>query len=124
MYYTYMIRCKDNSIYTGITTDLERRMLEHKSQNNKSAKYTKYHEIEKLEIAWESENKIIASKLEYHIKKRLTKLQKENLIKNYKLLKTYSLNKINPNDYKKIRINTIKKINNNLKIIINARTLP
>ena len=29
MYYTYVIRCEDNSLYTGITTDLERRMKEH-----------------------------------------------------------------------------------------------
>ena len=32
MYYTYMLRCKDNSIYTGITTNLNKRIdaLEHK----------------------------------------------------------------------------------------------
>ena len=111
MYYTYMIRCEDNSIYTGITTDLERRMMEHLSQDKKSAKYTKRHKIQKLELAWSSENKVLASKLEYHIKKRLTKIQKENLINNYKLLKEYSFDKINPLDYKKIRINTIEKIN-------------
>lgn len=29
MYYIYMLRCKDNSIYTGITTDIARRMKEH-----------------------------------------------------------------------------------------------
>lgn len=28
MYYIYMLRCKDNSIYTGITTDISRRMKE------------------------------------------------------------------------------------------------
>lgn len=32
MYYTYMLRCTDDSIYTGITTDLERRMDEHFTQ--------------------------------------------------------------------------------------------
>ena len=111
MYYTYMIRCKDNSIYTGITTDLQRRILEHKSQNEKSAKYTKHHEIKKIEIAWSSDNKILASKLEYHIKKRLTKIQKENLIINYKLLKQYSKDKIDYSCYKKIRKNTINDLN-------------
>lgn len=113
MYYTYMIRCTDNSIYTGITTDLERRMLEHKEQDKKSAKYTKFHKIKKLETAWISENKIQASKLEYHIKKRLTKSQKEDLIENYKLLKKYSLSKIDSSTYKKVRKNIINKINNN-----------
>ncbi|MBQ3573901.1 MAG: GIY-YIG nuclease family protein, partial [Clostridia bacterium] len=38
MYYVYMMRCSDNSLYTGITTDLERRFEEHKSK--KGAKYT------------------------------------------------------------------------------------
>ena len=33
MYYTYVIRCEDNSLYTGITTDLERRMKEHFEKN-------------------------------------------------------------------------------------------
>ena len=112
MYYTYMIRCMDNSIYTGITTDLQRRMEEHLSQNKKSAKYTKRHKIQKLELAWSSENKVLASKLEYHIKKRLTKKDKEDLIQNYKLLNKYD--EINYGEYKKVRKNIITKINNNL----------
>ena len=29
MYYIYMLRCMDNSIYTGITTNINRRMEEH-----------------------------------------------------------------------------------------------
>ena len=40
MYYVYMLRCKDNSIYTGITTDINRRMEEHFSKGQKCAKYT------------------------------------------------------------------------------------
>lgn len=79
MYYTYMLRCQDNSIYTGITTDLERRMEEHFSKGKKCAKYTFKHTAKKLECAWKSENKIFASKLEYHIK-TLSKKQKEELI--------------------------------------------
>ena len=46
-YYTYILRCTDNTLYTGITTYLERRMEEHFSQNEKCAKYTKRHKIEK-----------------------------------------------------------------------------
>lgn len=114
MYYTYMVRCYDNSIYTGITTDLERRMLEHEAQNNKSAKYTKRHKIKNLELAWISENKVQASKLEYHIKKRLSKLEKEALIQNYKLLKNYSKEKIDSSNYKKVRKNNILQINKTL----------
>ena len=36
-----MLRCENNSIYTGITSDIKRRMEEHFSQNKKCAKYTK-----------------------------------------------------------------------------------
>ena len=60
MYYTYMLRCTDKSIYTGITTDVKRRMKEHFSQGVKSAKYTK-------------------NQLEYQIK-QLDKKDKEELI--------------------------------------------
>lgn len=81
MYYTYIIRCTDESLYTGITTDVKRRFEEHLSQSEKSAKYTRTHKAIKIETVWQSENRISASRLEYHIK-RLTKAQKENLIKN------------------------------------------
>ena len=79
MYYTYMLRCKDNTIYTGITTDIERRMLEHFERGEKCAKYTIRHIPEKLECVWTSDSRKLASKLEYHIK-TLTKAQKEKLI--------------------------------------------
>lgn len=80
MYYIYMLRCKDDSIYTGITTDLDRRMEEHFGAGEKSAKYTRSHVALKLEAAWQTENKALASKLEYWIK-QLSKAQKEILIK-------------------------------------------
>lgn len=82
MYYIYMLRCEDNSIYTGITTDLERRMEEHFNKEKQCAKYTYYHNAQKLENAWITENRSMASKLEYHIK-HLTKQQKEELIQNF-----------------------------------------
>lgn len=84
MYYVYMIRCKDNSIYTGITTDIERRFKEHLEKDKKCAKYTMTHTVSKIESAWITEDKVSASKLEYHIKK-LTKAKKEQLIKNNNL---------------------------------------
>lgn len=84
MYYTYMLRCKDNSIYTGITTDVKRRMKEHKEKDIKGAKYTKRHEFLKLECVFSSENRVSASKLEYHIK-RLSKKEKEDIILKHNL---------------------------------------
>lgn len=86
MYYVYMLRCEDNSIYTGITTDLERRINEHLTKDKKCAKYTLNHNAKKLECAWTTQNRVLASKLEYHIKK-LTKIQKEELIKYNNLAK-------------------------------------
>jgi len=80
-YYTYMLRCEDNSIYTGITTDINRRMAEHFNKDNKCAKYTFNHNAKKIEMAWEAGNRVLASKLEYRIKK-LSKKDKEELIQN------------------------------------------
>lgn len=82
MYYIYILRCIDNSLYTGITTDLDRRMKEHFEKTDKCAKYTRYHSAYKLEIAWKTNTKAMAYKLEYHIKKYLNKSQKEKLLKN------------------------------------------
>lgn len=84
MYYVYMLRCTNSSIYTGITTNLERRMKEHFNKDKKCAKYTLTHTADKLECAWETEDRVLASKLEYHIKK-LVKGKKEELILNKNL---------------------------------------
>lgn len=81
MYYVYMLRCEDNSIYTGMAANLEKRLREHFEQDKKKcAKYTLNHKAKKLEFAWITETRALALKLEYHIK-TLTKLQKEELIK-------------------------------------------
>lgn len=99
MYYTYMLRCSDNSIYTGMTNDLKKRMNEHFSKGKKGAKYTKSHNAVRLEIAWKSKEKSLACKLEYQIK-NLTKQQKENLINGEKLV-TYLKGKIDCRRYRK-----------------------
>ena len=101
MYYIYMLRCENNSIYTGITTDVQRRMEEHFSKDPKGAKYTKSHKPIKLECVWESENKVLASKLEFRVK-ALTKAQKEELIKNNNL-ERYLSEKIECDKYKIVK---------------------
>ena len=78
-YYIYMLRCSGNTLYTGITTDVDRRMKEHFNKTCDGAKYTKSHDAQRLEAVWESESRSDASKLEYRIK-RLSKQQKEQLI--------------------------------------------
>ena len=103
MYYTYMLRCADNSIYTGITKDLSRRLEEHRTKGSKCAKYTLKHSAIKFEAAWESQTRSAASKLEYNLKK-LTKTQKESLIKNLSNIEVLLENKINNNEYVRIEI--------------------
>lgn len=100
MYYTYMLRCKDGSIYTGMTNDIKNRFNEHLSGTG--AKYTKSHQADKLEIAWSSKSKSLACKLEYQIK-QLTKQQKENIIQGEKLT-SYLEGKIDGRRYYKINI--------------------
>ncbi|MEX2028361.1 MAG: GIY-YIG nuclease family protein [Candidatus Curtissbacteria bacterium] len=39
MYYFYILRCADNSLYCGMTSNLENRLKEHNSEGRKGAKY-------------------------------------------------------------------------------------
>lgn len=78
-YYIYMLRCKDHSLYTGITTDVQKRMKEHFSGDKRCAKYTLTHPPEKLEAVWSCADRSQASKLEYWIKK-LPRQKKEQLL--------------------------------------------
>ena len=103
MYYTYMLRCLDNSIYTGMTNNLEKRINEHLLKSKNGAKYTKSHNAVKLETAWKSKDKSLACKLEYQIK-QLTKQQKEEIIKGKKLT-SYLKGKIDGRRYYKINSN-------------------
>lgn len=78
-YYLYILECFDKTLYTGITTDLNRRITEH--NNNLGAKYTKGRGPVKLIYTQEFSNRSEATKEEARIKK-LTRLQKMTLIKN------------------------------------------
>lgn len=106
MYYTYILRCCDNTLYTGITADINRRMSEHFLQNEKCAKYTRTHKAKKLESLWISENRATASKLEYHIKK-LTKNQKEEIIANKNLDALKDILPIENYKYSDIKLNSV-----------------
>lgn len=57
-YYVYMIRCTDNSLYTGITTDVKRRFAEHASGGPKGAKYTKKHAPKEIAALWQAEKRL------------------------------------------------------------------
>ena len=67
MYYTYMVRCADNSIYTGMTNNLEKRINEHINKSKNGAKYTKSHNAIKLETAWKSKERNLLWKMKSKI---------------------------------------------------------
>ncbi|ADG93101.1 Excinuclease ABC C subunit domain protein [Arcobacter nitrofigilis DSM 7299] len=77
-YFIYMLECCDGSLYTGITTDVIKRLDEHNS-STKGAKYTKARRPVKLVYEEASNDRSSASKREYAIKK-LTRIKKLQLI--------------------------------------------
>ena len=77
-----MLQCSDNSLYTGITTDLKRRVFEHNT-SDKGAKYTKMRRPVILVYNEKCENRSNALKREYKIKK-LTRKEKLNIIRDGK----------------------------------------
>ena len=78
MYYTYIVRCADKTLYTGWTTDLNRRLQAHNS--GQGAKYTRSRRPVTLVYAERFESKNEAMSREWHIKK-LRLEQKENLLR-------------------------------------------
>lgn len=79
-YFVYILRCNDDTLYTGITKDVQKRLLEH-NESDKGAKYTKARRPVKLIYTEEAEDRSSASKREYAIKK-LSRVKKLELIKN------------------------------------------
>ena len=79
MYYIYMVRCADDSLYTGIAADLGRRLREHVEKAPAAAKYTRSRQVEALEMAWTAPDRSAASRLECAIK-RLPREKKLRLI--------------------------------------------
>ena len=77
-YFTYILRCADNTLYTGITTDIERRIFEH-NNTEKWAKYTKARRPVELVYQEQYDSRSEASKQEYAIK-QMTKKEKLHMI--------------------------------------------
>ena len=80
MYYIYILQCSDKTFYTGITTDLKRRILEHNS-SKLGAKYTRGRRPVKLVYHHKYKNRSMALKEEYRIKNS-TRKEKLKIIKN------------------------------------------
>ncbi len=76
MHYTYMLKCKDDTYYTGYTNDLEKRFKAH--NEGKGAKYTKGRGPVELVYYEEYEDKHTAMRREWEIK-QLSRSEKESM---------------------------------------------
>jgi len=79
MYFLYILKCKDNTLYTGIATDLARRLKEH-NESKIGAKYTKARRPVKLVYSKKFKNRSTVSKAEARIK-ALSRIQKLEIIR-------------------------------------------
>lgn len=84
MHFVYILKCADDTLYTGYTTDVERRVLEHNGESTKSgARYTRARRPVSLVFTKSFPTRSEATKFEAVIKK-LSRDEKQNLIANYK----------------------------------------
>jgi putative endonuclease len=83
-WFVYIVRCSDDSLYTGITNNIDKRIEKHNS--GKGAKYTRSRLPVVLEIFSVAGNRSSASKLEYFVKQlpRTKKIQYLREVKNSK----------------------------------------
>ena len=63
--YVYMLLCGDGSLYTGITTDMRKRMHDHVNKTAACAKYTRHRTVTALAAAWQTTNMTAARRLEW-----------------------------------------------------------
>ncbi len=76
-WYVYILQCADSSLYTGVTTDTERRVIEHNQSDRLGAKYTRCRRPVSLVYRESCKNRSVACQREAAIKKlpRQTKMK-------------------------------------------------
>ena len=79
MWFVYIVRCADDTLYTGIAKDVARRIEEHNSSNLLAASYTRARRPVVLVHKEEVKTRSAAARREYEIK-QLTRREKESLI--------------------------------------------
>lgn len=80
MYTVYILKTSKNTLYTGISNNLEKRLNEHKNKTKKSSKYMRSFESFSLVYTETHKSKSEALKREIEIKK-LTRKEKNSLIR-------------------------------------------
>jgi putative endonuclease len=78
-YHTYILRCADNTLYTGIATDIDRRVREHNGEGKLGSKYTRARRPVKVVYSAEFPNRSEAMKEESRIK-QLSRKEKERML--------------------------------------------
>ena len=80
MWFVYIVRCADDSLYTGIAKDVERRIAEHNSSDALGASYTRARRPVALAYTEAADTRSAALKREYEIK-QLTRQEKDELLR-------------------------------------------
>lgn len=88
-WFVYMLRCADGSLYTGITTDPQRRLRQHRGELKGGARYTRARLP--LTLVWleSQQDRASATRREMQLKK-LKAAEKESLLKQFKLAEDFS----------------------------------
>ncbi|MBR61863.1 MAG: hypothetical protein CL904_04300 [Dehalococcoidia bacterium] len=79
-WWVYLLECKDDSLYCGITNNLEKRLKQHNGEITGGAKYTRSHLPCKLVYKEKASNRSEALQREVAIKK-LSRAEKQSLIR-------------------------------------------
>ena len=77
-WFVYLLQCSDGSFYTGVTTDLERRVRQHNGEIVGGANYTRARRP--VTLAWHEvcEDRSVAQQREYFVR-RLSRREKQRL---------------------------------------------
>jgi putative endonuclease len=78
-WYLYLIRCRDDTLYTGISTDVDRRFAQHQSEGNAGSRYLKGRGPLTLVFKEKLGSRSLALKVEHRVK-RMAKARKEKMI--------------------------------------------
>ena len=79
-WYLYLIRCRDDTLYTGISTDVDRRFAQHQSEGHAGSRYLKGRGPLRLVFKEKLGSRSLALKVEHRVK-RMAKARKEKLVR-------------------------------------------
>jgi len=90
-WFVYILRCADESLYTGVTTDIDKRLKQHNGIEKNGARYTRGRQPVKLVYHEHAVSRASACKREHAIKS-LKRQEKELIIEQHQRLKSGATN--------------------------------